>query len=424
MELKVKETELEKEMATAGKADIPKMKTNIRLSKLEFKKFNGDTLKWQEFWDSFEATIHKDPTMSPINKFNYLRTQLEDRVLKIIEELELTNANYETAITLLQEHYGKKKMVLDAHYTHLMDLAQASNNTSSFRVTYDAVETHLRSLQSLGENIHHRQIISIVRTKLPKVVIARLEQQKDPDEEKPVEALRKSLKNYISTQEVAESQVHQQEQSKFNNTKGSKIFNNRNFQILERPTFGHTTEALLTVEIRPTYKTQTCAFCEVRHWTDECKSFLDIESQQGQLKGKCFICLRNGHTIKDCKVEKPCFHCGQVKNQHCSSCPKKFRKEIRQQSSSTLLSYRENFMMQTATVVVSNKDIQIPAIKTRILMNTESQWMPVTEEIVKQLQLSPSTRVSYAVFTFGPSKPKQISTPLVAFDLKLNYRRI
>ena len=183
MELKVKETELEKEMATAGKADIPKMKTNIRLSKLEFKKFNGDTLKWQEFWDSFEATIHKDPTMSPINKFNYLRTQLEDRVLKIIEELELTNANYETAITLLQEHYGKKQMVLDAHYTHLMDLAQASNNTSSFRVTYDAVETHLRSLQSLGENIHHRQIISIVRTKLPKVVIARLEQQKDPDEE-------------------------------------------------------------------------------------------------------------------------------------------------------------------------------------------------------------------------------------------------
>ena len=130
------------------------------------------------------------------------------------------NANYETVITLLQGRYRKKQMVLDAHYTHLMDLAQVSNNTSSFRVTYDAVETHLRSLQSLGENIHHRQIISIVRTKLPKVVIARLEQQKDPDEEKPVEALRKSLKNYISTQEVAESQVHQQEQSKFNNTKG------------------------------------------------------------------------------------------------------------------------------------------------------------------------------------------------------------
>ena len=126
------------------------------MPKLEFKKFNGDTLKWKEFWDSFEATIHKDPTMPPINKFNYLRTQLEDRALKSIEGLELTNANYETAITLLQERYAKKQMVLDAHYTHLMDLAQASNNTSSLRATYDAVEKHLRSLQLLGEDIHHR----------------------------------------------------------------------------------------------------------------------------------------------------------------------------------------------------------------------------------------------------------------------------
>ena len=66
--------ELEKERREAGKADIPKLKTNIRLPNLEFKKFNGDILKWQEFWDSSEATIHKDPTMLPINKFNYLQT--------------------------------------------------------------------------------------------------------------------------------------------------------------------------------------------------------------------------------------------------------------------------------------------------------------------------------------------------------------
>ena len=105
-------------------------------------------------------------------------------------------------------------MVLDAHYTHLMDLATASDSTSSLRATYDAVETHLRSLQSL------RQIILIIRTKSPKVVIARLEQQKDPDQEWTVETFTKALKNYISAQKVAESQVHQQDQSKFNNTKG------------------------------------------------------------------------------------------------------------------------------------------------------------------------------------------------------------
>ena len=50
------------------------------------------------------------------------------------------NTNYETAITLLQECYGKKQMVQNAHNTHLMYLTQASNNTSSLRATYDAAE--------------------------------------------------------------------------------------------------------------------------------------------------------------------------------------------------------------------------------------------------------------------------------------------
>ena len=40
MGLKVKEIKLGKESIEAGKADIPKLKTKIRLRKLEFKKFN------------------------------------------------------------------------------------------------------------------------------------------------------------------------------------------------------------------------------------------------------------------------------------------------------------------------------------------------------------------------------------------------
>ena len=38
--------------------------------------FNGDKLKWTEFWDSFEATIHKNTKMSDIEKLNYLMSKL------------------------------------------------------------------------------------------------------------------------------------------------------------------------------------------------------------------------------------------------------------------------------------------------------------------------------------------------------------
>ena len=65
-------------------------------------------MKWQEFWDTFEATIHKNPSLLPIEKFNYLKSLLENEASKSIAGLELTNANYEAAINLLKERYGNK----------------------------------------------------------------------------------------------------------------------------------------------------------------------------------------------------------------------------------------------------------------------------------------------------------------------------
>ena len=56
-------------------------------------------------------------------------------------------------------------------------------------ITLDVIEQHLRSLQSMREDVNQRQIISIIRTKLPQVVIARLEQQKDSDTQWTVESL-------------------------------------------------------------------------------------------------------------------------------------------------------------------------------------------------------------------------------------------
>ena len=75
----------------------------MRLPKLELKKFGGQILRWQEFWDAFEATIHKKPSLQPIGKFNYLKAQLEDEALKSTGGLELTNTNYNVAIDILKE---------------------------------------------------------------------------------------------------------------------------------------------------------------------------------------------------------------------------------------------------------------------------------------------------------------------------------
>ena len=40
----------------------------IRLPKLQLKKFSGDPKLWQEWWDSFEATVHVNVQISNVEK--------------------------------------------------------------------------------------------------------------------------------------------------------------------------------------------------------------------------------------------------------------------------------------------------------------------------------------------------------------------
>ena len=109
----------------------------------------------------------------------------------------------------------------------------ASNKTTSLCAMYHVVEHHLRSLHSLGEDINQRQI----RSKLPKVVTVRLEQQEGTERRWTVEMLQNSLKGYITAQEIGENQfltnsegdenpkAHKHKMKQFKQPFGTMIFN-------------------------------------------------------------------------------------------------------------------------------------------------------------------------------------------------------
>ena len=45
-----------------------------RLPKLGLPTFSGDILAWQIFWDSFQTTVHNNPSLTNVKKFSYLKT--------------------------------------------------------------------------------------------------------------------------------------------------------------------------------------------------------------------------------------------------------------------------------------------------------------------------------------------------------------
>ena len=102
---------------------VPLMSQTIcKLPKLNLPVFSGNPLDWQSFWDSFEAAVHRNPSLNGIQKFNYLKAQLKNEALHSIMGFQLTNSNYEQAVTLLKDRFGQTHKVINAHMQALLDI--------------------------------------------------------------------------------------------------------------------------------------------------------------------------------------------------------------------------------------------------------------------------------------------------------------
>ena len=98
-----------------------------------------------------------------------------------------------------------------------------------------------------------------------------------------------------------------------------------------------------------------CYYCNQDHWSDECKQSAYIKTRKGRAKGCCFICLKKGHRLKDCKSTRHCVYCKKSGNHHQTLCPKQLGHTEEQSvtptklKESNLVAVGEQVIMQTAS---------------------------------------------------------------------------
>ena len=191
-----------------------------------------------------------------------------------------------------------------------------------------------------------------------------------------------------------------------------------------------TTEALFSnanypPKIPKTSKRETCINCKGKHWSDECHKFTTVAVRKEKIKGRCYVCLKKGHTPRDCKADKLCVHCQEKNQHHRSLCPKKFPSGKSTESVNTvteplststtvedsLLATGEQVLMQTATAEV--QDLNKSRKQTiRLLLDTGSQRTYITENLANKLQLEVKGSKKLSVFTFSNSKCHSSYRPL------------
>ncbi|XP_069107368.1 uncharacterized protein [Argopecten irradians] len=140
-----------------------------KLPKLDLPKFSGNILEWHSFWDSFESSVHCNPSLSDVQKFNYLKSLLQNEALQTVTGFALTNTNYNKAICLLQERFGQEYKIRSAHMQALLEVPTPRNTPESMRMFYDRTEILIRGLESLGQDQDNYGclLIPVILNKLP-----------------------------------------------------------------------------------------------------------------------------------------------------------------------------------------------------------------------------------------------------------------
>ena len=179
----------------------------VSLPKLQLVTFGGDIQQWPEFWDMFNSSVHEQ-NLPKVSKFSYLKSVLKNSAAAAISGIPVTLENYDLAITLLKEKFGKKEAIIESLYAKLQNLPKVNNKFSEIKHTHEVIERLLRQLEAQGEAIsEQRMLIQLLLCKYPTDVIVKLEESKEPGTPWSMSTLRKAITQYVIVQENAHRYV-------------------------------------------------------------------------------------------------------------------------------------------------------------------------------------------------------------------------
>ncbi|XP_036347287.1 uncharacterized protein LOC118756638 [Rhagoletis pomonella] len=141
----------------------------INLPKLKLSTFNGCYREWLDFYNIFLVLVDKNPDLSDIEKFQYLRSSLSECAATLIQSLEVTNANYKKALQLLESRFDHKRYIFQSHLQHIFDRQRITTPTvANLRSFVDVINANMRAMQSMATStqIGNGLLLHLVVSKL------------------------------------------------------------------------------------------------------------------------------------------------------------------------------------------------------------------------------------------------------------------
>ena len=235
-----------------------------------------------------------------------MNSLLEGAAARTIQGLTLNEANYSSAVQLLQDRYGKPQHIISAHMKEIIKLpACTGERPSALRYVYDKVNVNIRGLASMGINSaqYGSLLIPIIMTKLPQDLRLHIARETDKDIWE-IDELMTVIKREVEAREASEFvKLHQPKQS-----------------VSPRGSLPVTPTAATLATSGPSIR---CVYYGEPHYSASSVKFRTHQQRKAILlrSGRCFNYLKSNHKFRECEFSKTCGHCNH--KHHQSICDKR-----------------------------------------------------------------------------------------------------
>ena len=372
-----------------------------RLPKLNLPYFSGDPLMWQTFWDSFNAAVHSNANLTGVQKFNYLRAQLQGDAARVVIGFPLTDVNYEQSVTLLRERFGQPYKLINAHMQALLNLANVNNTLSSLQSLYDTIEGHVRGLTSLGKHpeSYGTMLTPVILSKLPKEIRKNIAREHN-NVEWTLDDLRGAL---LKETQILETGIH---------TSGTSNHTSYDSQPMTMASL-HA-GAIRNPQQQSERKPIHCVYCKQLHLPSRCDVVTNPQDRMTIVKRDklCFNCLGR-HKVSQCMSKFKCKICKH--KHHTSLCTSHINTKGDDKGTGQTTTTTELFtptvsvssspplqssscLLKTAIAMVSTPDV---TMEGNIIFDEGAQRSFITQEMATKLNLKPCGKDNISLASFG-----------------------
>jgi len=450
---------------------------HVQLERLKSETYDGNPLTYQVFWDRYNSRYHKNNSINEVDKFEYLLQILTGPALSAVKGLPPTQANYQQAINIIQQRFGKKTPRINAHVMAILDLPKGGKSMSvdDLRHMTDVIVQNIRGLRAMGVLSNSSAEVSavlgpILFTRMPDKMCQRWWESHADEDGIVVDSLIKFIEKYVESLELSkasrgELSANPSKESRRNprdrenrdlysstlhsstteSSKGSKSKRNRGHRDKDNTTHpsGNVGGFSLSIGSYPSNAQPQgngkppCPFCQSDHYPGKCDTAKRLPSseviQKLRSSNRCLCCFNFSHQTEDCKFRPNCSIC---KGNHMKLiCPLRVQDSIpnqqgrtEQRSVSFVVDGSSNVLLQIAKVKAIGRSSSKVA---RCLLDGGSESSFISHDLARELRLKVVARPSLSIETFGGSNStptptnvyqtrlQSLQNPAIQFDMNL-----